>query len=170
MSTPSKPTGESESCENESGRLFKRLLYATDFSESAQQGLRFASELAGNMEGLLIIAHVEEPMETYAGGQFYGTDETIREQLVQSLETIVPPDSSVQYTHRYVTHVDGVAAGILETATAEKVDLIVIGTHGRTGLGRLLLGSVAEKVVRQATCPVLTFTPEALANKPAEGA
>jgi universal stress protein A len=52
---------------------------------------------------------------------------------------------------------DGVPAGeIVEAAAAERADMIVIGTHGRTGLGRFLLGSVAERVVRTAPCPVLT--------------
>lgn len=71
------------------------------------------------------------------------------------LEAVVPEDPNVKYEHRMVT---GDPAGrIVELAEEENIDLIVMGTHGRTGLKRLLMGSVAEAVVRRAKCPVLTF-------------
>jgi nucleotide-binding universal stress UspA family protein len=84
--------------------------------------------------------------------------EPIRERLKQ----LMPPDPKVQLERRLV---EGDAAPeILHQAGEVKAGLIVMGTHGRTGLGRLLMGSVAEHVVRKATCPVLTVkAPLALA-------
>jgi len=66
----------------------------------------------------------------------------------------VPSDPSVSFEHKLLA--GDPAAAIVEAADQENVDLIVLGTHGRTGLTRLLMGSVAENVVRKAKCPVLT--------------
>jgi len=69
------------------------------------------------------------------------------------VKAVVPPDPNVKYEHRLVM---GIAADdIVRLANEEQADLIVIGTHGRTGLKRVLMGSVAESVMRLATCPVL---------------
>jgi len=71
------------------------------------------------------------------------------------LEAVVPTDKNVSYEHHLLL---GTAAeDIVRVATEEKADLIVIGTHGRTGLKRVLMGSVAEAVMRHAHCPVLTL-------------
>ena len=169
MSTPSEPHADTQPLESPSDRTVKRVLYPTDFSESARAGLRYATALARDMNAVLIIAHIEEPMETYAGGQFYGPDVEIREQLKKTLEAVVPSDQTVAYAHRYETEARGAAAGILSIAKAENVNLIVMGTHGRTGLRHVLLGSVTEKVVREAPCPALTFTPGALAHELEKG-
>ena len=71
------------------------------------------------------------------------------------LEKIKPADPKVQYVHRMVT--GDPATEIVRVAKEEGVDLIVMSTHGRSGLTRVLMGSVAELVVRRAECPVLTF-------------
>ena len=91
----------------------------------------------------------------YAGGEFYGgVDEPNREELQRMLSEVVPTDTAVGYEHRLMM---GTPAGaIVHLAEKEGVDMIVMPTHGRTGLMRLLMGSVAEEVVRKAKCPVLT--------------
>ena len=71
------------------------------------------------------------------------------------LSEIKPADPEVPYEHRLIT--GDPATAVVELADEEAVDMIVMGTHGRTGLSRLLMGSVAEAVVRRAKCPVLTF-------------
>ena len=71
------------------------------------------------------------------------------------LEAVVPTDPTVPYEHRLIT--GDPATAIARLAEEEQADLIVMGTHGRTGLTRLLMGSVAEAVVRRAPCPVLTY-------------
>jgi nucleotide-binding universal stress UspA family protein len=84
------------------------------------------------------------------------------------LEAVKPKDASVPFTHRLTM---GDPAGeIVRIAEDEKADMIVLGTHGRTGVTRLLMGSVAEVVVRRAPCPVLVYreTPARLAGAKAE--
>ena len=81
------------------------------------------------------------------------------EPLRERLQQLRPEDPKILVEHRLVQ--GGGAEEILQVAQERKCDLIVMGTHGRTGLGRLLMGSVAEQVVRKAACPVLTVkTPQ----------
>ena len=81
------------------------------------------------------------------------------EPLRERLQQLRPEDQKVLVEHLLVQ--GGAAEEILQVAQERKCDLIVMGTHGRTGLGRLLMGSVAEQVVRKASCPVLTVkTPQ----------
>ena len=155
----------SDDSKTATGEKRRRVLYPTDFSEAAQAGLKYATALARDMDAVLVIAHVEEPMETYAGGEFFGPDEEIRRQLQENLAAIVSSDPNVVHMHRYERGMEGAAAGILRIAESEDVDLIVMGTHGRTGLPYMLMGSVTERVVRQSLCPVVTFTPHALARE-----
>ena len=108
------------------------------------------------MGAKLVIVHVEEPPAAYGTGEmYYGIPDPDMPALTKMLEAVVPGDPQVPYEHHMAT---GDPAGeIVSFAEKEKVDLIVMGTHGRTGLGRLLMGSVAEAVVRRAPCPVFTF-------------
>jgi nucleotide-binding universal stress UspA family protein len=161
MSTTSdpRPRASAQPGKSPPDRAKSRVLYPTDFSPSGIEGIGYATALARERDATLVIAHVEEPMETYlVGSEFAGPFEELRDQLRTNLETIVPTDSNVPFHHVYATGVTDTAAGILQIAESENVDLIVMGTHGRTGLRRVLMGSVTEKVVRTAKCPVVTFT------------
>ncbi|MEX0679165.1 MAG: universal stress protein [Pirellulales bacterium] len=134
---------------------YKKILFATDFSPASEAALKYATSLARDSGALLLIAHVEELPMPYAGGEMYfAQPEYPNPEVKKMLEKVVPPDKSVRYEHRLVM---GTAADdIVRVAEEEGVDLIVIGTHGRTGLMRVLMGSVAESVMRLAKCPVLT--------------
>ena len=132
------------------------ILFPTDFSPFGNEALRWATALARDSGAKLIIVHVEEPPMAYGGGEMYlGSEEGDREELRRALVQVVPTDSKVAFEHKLL--VGDPATAIVETADQENADLIVIGTHGRTGLTRLLMGSVAEAVVRRAKCPVLTI-------------
>jgi nucleotide-binding universal stress UspA family protein len=134
----------------------KKILFPTDFSTSSDAGLRQATALARESGATLLIVHVEEPPTAYGGGEmYYGVPDPNNEQIKSMLKAVVPTSPDVPYEHRLV--VGDPAFEIVRLAEEEKVDLIVLGTHGRTGLRRLLMGSVAEAIVRRATCPVLTF-------------
>jgi nucleotide-binding universal stress UspA family protein len=135
----------------------KTILHPTDFSDCSRQAFRLASLLAREQGGRLIILHVKPPPEvTVASGdalvvlQPGGYDERLR----QALRRLDVDDPEVTVEHRLAE--GNPARVIVEQAEASGCDLIVMGTHGRTGLGRLLLGSVAEHVLRKACCPVLT--------------
>ena len=132
-----------------------RILFPTDFSPFGQEALRWATALARDTGATLIIAHVEEAPMAYGGGEMYfPTEEGGREELRQALVKVVPSDPKVKYEHKLL--IGDPATAIVEAAVDLNADIIVIGTHGRTGLTRLLMGSVAENVVRKAKCPVLT--------------
>lgn len=134
---------------------FKRILFATDFSPASETALTYATSLARDSGAVLVIAHIEELPLPYAGGEMYFTQpEYPNPEIRRMLEATLPPDKNVRYEHKLVM---GTAADdIVRVAEEEHADLIVIGTHGRTGLLRVLMGSVAESVMRLAQCPVLT--------------
>ena len=137
-----------------------KILCPTDFSTMGQTALEMATSLARDRGATLLIVHVEEPPMAYGGGElYYGIEEPNREELKRMLSEVVPADPAVAYEHRLM--IGSPATAIVEMAQRENVSLIVMPTHGRTGLMRLLMGSVAEEVVRKAKCPVLTVKPAA---------
>jgi universal stress protein A len=132
-----------------------KILFPTDFSTAGQTALDLATSLARDRGAKLVIAHVEEPPMAYGGGElYYGLEEPSREQLKKMLSEVLPTDPAVGFEHRLV--VGSPATAIVHLAENEGVEMIVMPTHGRTGVVRVLMGSVAEEVVRKAKCPVLT--------------
>jgi nucleotide-binding universal stress UspA family protein len=145
-----------------------KILFPTDFSTLGQVALETATSLAKQREAKLLIVHVEEPPTAYGGGElYYGLEEPNRQEIQRMLAEILPTDPAVGYEHRLM--IGSPATAIIHLAEKENVDMIVMPTHGRTGLTRLLMGSVAEEVVRKAKCPVLTIkaTTPIKANAPA---
>jgi nucleotide-binding universal stress UspA family protein len=133
-----------------------KILFPTDFSPASQEAMSWATSLARDSGATLLIMHVEEPPMAYGGGELYiDVQDNEREDLKKALVNVVPLDHQVAFEHKLL--VGDPATAIVETADNEHADLIVMGTHGRTGLTRLLMGSVAESVVRKAKCPVLTI-------------
>ena len=140
-----------------------KILFPTDFSTAGQAALAMATRLAKGSGAKLLIVHVEEPPMAYGGGElYYGIEEPDQEQLKRMLSEVVPTDPAVSCEHRLV--IGSPATAIVHLAEQEGVEMIVMPTHGRTGLLRMLMGSVAEEVVRKAKCPVLTV--KAAAPKP----
>jgi nucleotide-binding universal stress UspA family protein len=132
-----------------------KILVPTDFSSLGRTALETATALAKERGAKLLIAHVEEPPLAYGGGElYYGIEEPDRNELQRMLTEVVPTDPAVGYEHRLM--MGSPAGAIVHLAEKEGVDMIVMPTHGRTGVLRLLMGSVAEEVVRKAKCPVLT--------------
>jgi len=147
----------------------KTILFPTDFSLASDAALAHAETLAKSTGARLLIVHVEEPPLAYGGGElYYGIPEPSSERILKMLEDVKPADPAVAFTHRLTM---GDPAGeIVRLAEDEKAEMIVLGTHGRTGMTRLLMGSVAEAVVRRAPCPVLVYREAAgalAAKKPA---
>ena len=146
----------------------KTILFPTDFSTASDAALVHAESLARQMNARLLIVHVEEPPLAYGGGElYYGLPEPSSERILKMLEDVKPSDPAVPYTHRLTM---GDPAGeVVRMAADENAEMIILGTHGRTGMMRFLMGSVAEAIVRQAPCPVLVYreTAEKLARKKA---
>lgn len=150
----------------------RTILYPTDFSTDARPAFEVACALASEGRGRLVVLHVERPPLATLGGTT-GVPPLPNEydggRLREELQRIRPVRAGVAVEHR-LEYGDPTAV-ILEVAQEIGADLIVMGTHGRTGLRRLLMGSVAERVVRKAPCPVLTFrsaamTPHSLERLP----
>ena len=136
-------------------RLHKILL-PVDFSASDRPALEFAASLARDQQAELIVLHVEEPPMAYGGGElYYGIEQPSVEDMQGMLVAITPQDTSIPVHHRLLN--GDPATTIVRIADEEGADLIVMGTHGRTGFLRMIMGSVAEVVVRKANCPVMTI-------------
>ena len=145
----------------------QHILAPTDFSERSKQGLTSALELAEAFGAELLLLHVVEPppypVEGIVSSHLGATllDDLERQasnDLAQMLSET--QRSKVEVARRVVVGIP--YRKIVEVAEEEKSDLIVMTTHGRTGLSHLVMGSVAEKIVRTAPCPVLTIRPTAV--------
>jgi len=132
------------------------ILFPTDFSHASDAALEHAEALAKQRHAKLVILHVEEPPLAYGGGElYYGLPEPSSERIMKMLEDVKPKDGSVAFSHKLT--MGDPAAEVVRIAEEENAAMIVMGTHGRTGMSRLLMGSVAEAVVRRSPCPVLIY-------------
>jgi nucleotide-binding universal stress UspA family protein len=147
------------------------ILHPTDFSKPSEFAFQLACSLSRDYGAELHIVHVmTPPIVAYGEGVLPVAPENLAEELRQKLSRLHDKDANVRVVHhlREGQPVDQ----ILHLAKETRCDLIVMGTHGRTGLGRVLMGSVAEGVVRKAPCPVLTIKnplPEAKPDAEASG-
>jgi nucleotide-binding universal stress UspA family protein len=133
----------------------RTILHPTDFLEHSQHAYWLASALARDYGARLIALHVvAAPTVVYGEGVVPTNPEALQAEASARLAALPAPGGNVALDRRVV---EGDAAEVtLRLAKELHADLIVMGTHGRTGLGRLLMGSVAERVLREANCPVLT--------------
>jgi nucleotide-binding universal stress UspA family protein len=130
------------------------ILCPIDFSRSSPTVLDFASRLAQDTGATLHIAFVEEDPAPYGIG-LYGQLPLPISADGQRLSQLRPSVQGIKFEHHLLL---GDAAGqIVQFAGENNIDLIVMGTHGRSGMMRLLMGSVAEEVLRRTACPVLTI-------------
>ena len=137
------------------------ILVATDFSEPSEVALNYGRDLARAYGATLHVLHVIEDMLTFYGADvgfaLADAEQNIESAVLRELDsTIARVDSDSSSVHAAVTRGTNVAHAITEYAKDNAVDLIVVGTHGRGAVSRFLMGSVAERVVRSAPCPVLT--------------
>ena len=139
------------------------ILVATDFSDCSEAALNYGRALARQFHARLHVLHVVD-MAITGGfgidgyvGPMLDMQSTIEESERAQLDALVTADDRESLGAKAVIRAfETPAQAIDEYARAEHIDLIVIGTHGRRGLSHLVMGSVAEKVVRSASCPVLT--------------
>jgi len=152
--------------------MFSRILIPTDFSPPSEAALEYARILAAKFGSSLRILHViDDPTASsdFVADGFAPSTEDIRTALLEQARTRLDGLMNQVDRTRYHAHADAVlgmpAATIVEYAAATHAGLIVMGTHGRTGLAHLLMGSVAEQVVRTAPCPVLTVRQVTVADE-----
>lgn len=142
----------------------KNVLFATDFSATSEAALPYATAVCQRFGSTLHVAHVlsDASLLLMTGGVDYVSMGTIYEdantEAKEKLDQMAVLFEGIQH-RSYVRH-GGVWKNLAGIVDENQVDLIVLGTHGRTGLGKLLLGSVAEDIVRHAPCSVLTVGPK----------
>jgi nucleotide-binding universal stress UspA family protein/CBS domain-containing protein len=137
---------------------FRSILVPVDFDESAKSALDLARGLAATSDGTLILMHVVAIL--LAPGEAATVVIARKDEVIASLERIAKEHlGGTRY--QLDVRTGDTAHGIIEAARDLRADLIVMPTHGRRGLPRFFLGSVAERIVREAPCPVLTVRPSA---------
>jgi nucleotide-binding universal stress UspA family protein len=130
------------------------ILHPTDFSEHSELAFRTACSLARDYGARLLVLHVAQaPVPLYMEGAVPPRTDELLDELRTQLLRLQPCDGTT-VIHRLEE--GNPVQEILRVAQAAQADLIVMGTHGRRGLRRLLMGSVAEQVMRNAGCPVMT--------------
>lgn len=147
----------------------KTILHPTDFSPASENAFRLAVSLARDYGAKLVLLHVTEPpVIAYGEGVVPPNPVEYTQALRQQLDELQPHDPQLVVEREMVEGND--VTEILRASEEHNADLIVMGTHGRTGLTRLLLGSVAEQVLRRAPCMVLTVKAAVHAQQPAGAA
>jgi nucleotide-binding universal stress UspA family protein len=141
----------------------KRVLVATDFGEAADAALSYGRELARAFGARLDVLHVVENVLTRGFGaegyvaSYPDLQRDVEEAARRQLDSMLPEGDRVKLQARPILLTSNSPAfTIAAYAAEENIDLIVMGTHGRGAIAQLLMGSVAERVVRTAPCPVLT--------------
>jgi nucleotide-binding universal stress UspA family protein len=141
----------------------KKILVATDFGEAADAALAYGRELARQFGAGLEVVHVVENIYSRAFGadgfaiSYPELQRDLEETARKQLNALVCEEDRLELQARPVIVVaNSPAVAIAAYAREHRVDLIVMGTHGRAAVAHLLMGSVAERVVRTAPCPVLT--------------
>lgn len=138
---------------------FEKILFPTDFSESAENASRYAMSLAKKYGSKVYVIHVIEPFTytTEFGLDFSAQLKEMEASARRLLDDIVASIKRNNLDVESVLITGEPFVEIIKYARKEQVDLIVMATHGRSGIEHMLLGSVAEKVVRKSPCPVMTI-------------
>lgn len=139
-------------------KRFQTIVVPTDFSDCAQMALHYAMDLV-EPEGRIVLCHVVDDLPLtygYVGVAFTAGDirTRISEEAQKELEAIVPTNPDRVKIETHLLH-GAPQREIVKLVSSVQADLVVMGTHGRSGLEHALMGSVAERVIRKAPCPVL---------------
>lgn len=143
----------------------KRIIVPTDFSAPAEAALTYALDLAAKLGAKVSLVHVFDDLSGIQSGPYVPMPTEMRSEILADLRRRLA-DVAAKRGHSELNPevlIGPTAKSIVEAASDSQADLIVMGTHGRHAIPHLLLGSVAERVVRTAACPVLTVRQAAAA-------
>jgi nucleotide-binding universal stress UspA family protein len=142
---------------------YDRILHATDYSKASARALTEAVALAKQNRAELLVLHVIEPVTPYVAGDDIGgaelymkLEETTKQEAQASMNALIDKLRKLKINAKSLLVRGTAHEQIVKAAKNRRANLLVIGTHGRTGLSKLLMGSVANQVVSTAHCPVLT--------------
>jgi nucleotide-binding universal stress UspA family protein len=144
--------------------MFKKVLCAIDFSEFTNQIITYASEIAKRFDSELHLIHVIPNLNYFTPYESFLTPENLV-AIERNIEGEVERDfdkitKKLEMPVKRVVKTGVTFVEIIDYIKTEGIDLVVMGTHGKSGIEHILIGSVAEKVVRKSPCPVLTIRPE----------
>jgi universal stress protein A len=144
--------------------MFKKILCPVDFSQFTQEVVNYALDLAKKYGAVVHIMHVVPNMTYFTPYESFLTPENliaieknIQDEVERNFAKLLKNDTVPTKT---VIKTGVPFVEIIDYAKSESIDLIVMGTHGHTGLEHILIGNVAEKVVRKSPCPVMTIRPK----------
>jgi nucleotide-binding universal stress UspA family protein len=139
----------------------RSILIATDFSEASEKALRYSLALARFYESKFCLAHVVSSLGlTMAGpGAIAACEEAVSREAADLEDSLLQTGALTGIQHKFIVRQGELWPELREIIREESTDLLVVGTHGRHGVGKLFFGSIAEQIFRQADCPVLTFGP-----------
>ena len=135
----------------------KRILVPHDFSDTSSEAVRYGMALARTFGARLYFLNVGlQAVEEFEVEFPAGLEESMKKGILDRLAQVVTPQEDAEFNPEFAVRKGVPAAEIVHYAADENIDLIVMGTHGRGFVGHMMMGSVAERVVRTAPCPVLT--------------
>jgi len=144
--------------------MFKKILCPVDFSEFTDEILEYALDIAKKYDAELHLIHIIPNLNYFTPYESFFTPENLV-VVEKNMETEVNKDfddlmKKIAVPAKKIIKNGTAFVEIIDYVRKESIDLVVMGTHGRTGLEHILIGSVAERVVRKAPCPVLTVRPK----------
>ena len=144
--------------------MFKKILYPVDFSEHTEGIVEYGVAIARKFDAEFHLLHVIPNLNYFTPYESFLTPENMV-AIERSIESEVERDLNKIIENIGIPVIKVVKTGvifmeIIDYIKTEKIDLVVMGTHGRSGIEHILIGSVAEKIVRKAPCPVLTIKPK----------
>ncbi len=153
------------------GLRLKSVLVATDFSETSEKAIRHALAITRHYDAKFYLAHVVSGLGyVIAGPEALELASERASREAQQLEhNLIENGSLAGLDHEFIVCQGIIWEELQKIISQKNIDLVVLGTHGRRGFGKLLLGSVAEQVFRHAGCPVLTVGPSSFRDSRVEG-
>ncbi len=144
--------------------MFKKILYPIDFSEYTEEITSYAVSIAKKYDSELHLLHVIPNLSYFTPYESFMTPENIV-AIERNIEKEIEKDfdnvlRKIDIPAKKVIKTGVTFVEIIDYIKEEGIDLVVMGTHGRSGIEHILIGSVAEKVVRKAPCPVMTVRPK----------
>jgi nucleotide-binding universal stress UspA family protein len=144
-------------------KRIRRILHATDYSKASERALQEAVDFAKQNKAELLVVHVIQPAVPYVAGEDIGAaelyvklEESTKQEAQRSMNKLVQRLERLKVKAKTLLLRGTPADQIVKAAKNRRADMIVIGTHGRTGLSKLFMGSVASRVISMAQSPVLT--------------
>ena len=144
-------------------KRIRRILHATDYSKASERALQEAVDFAKQNNAEMLVVHVIQPVVPYVAGEDIGAaelyvklEESTKQEAQRSMNKLMQRLERLRIKAKSLLLRGIPADQIVKAAKNRKADMIVIGTHGRTGLSKLFMGSVASRVISTAPSPVLT--------------